>query len=310
MMYLAATKKRAFALSIVLWIVAALMLGAVSIAHFAKDSVKLTQGVNDKLKTRIITQDIFEILKFYLLTASNDSNSLRSAKQINFIYKVPRRIIVDGRDYNLSKNIKISIQDTSMLLNVFHLSPTIVAKIATTNNQTQLRNIIKDSLKDWLDKDNFVSLNGAEASRYVNYPIRNEPTVQNVAELRLIKGIHTLPLSHWNHLKHRFYYGRASTLNLALVDETMLSAFLDIDMDYAKELVNIRKNNMNEYIRLVSSLAEKKKYDRSEYGFHLSKQYKIKIIVELGDVRTILKALVDFKGRKNKVYTIINYSVL
>ncbi len=234
--------RRGFALSIVLWIVAALLFGIATLALLAKDTQFLTKNVNAKLKTQIEAENILEHLKFYILTANSDYNSFINNSLSNSNYKFPNKIIVDNRWYEITKDIKIRLHDTSAMQNVFYLYAEDIAHLATTSSQRQERFVIIDSIKDWTDSDNIVSLNGAEASRYamkedVNYKIRNSPALQSTYEVRLINGIDTLSEKRWKQLHQRLYYGRATIVNLTLLDSKYLSYILKIDEFLASSLI-------------------------------------------------------------------------
>ena len=303
--------KKAFALSIVLWIVAALLVGVAALTVFSKDSVKLSKELNNKLQTQLKAEDILEGLIFYITTSDYNNNSLISQTILNFPYKFPNAIIVDNRWYNLDKNTKIRLQDTSSLINTITYSGERISAIATTNEQTQLRYIINDSIKDWIDKDDFVELNGAEGSSYelqkeLSFKIRNSSAIQDPQEFRLINGIDTMNDILWNNLKDKLYYGRSTLVNLTLIDKRYLSYLLNISESYAQTLINIRKDDIGEYIKIISML---QKFDDEFMGFSLSHQFKIEIQVTLGNATSILKTIIDFKQTQNQQYTIIEYSI-
>ena len=303
--------KKAFALSIVLWIVAALLVGVAALTVFSKDSVKLSKELNNKLQTQLKAEDILEGLIFYITTSDYNNNSLISQTILNFPYKFPNAIIVDNRWYNLDKNTKIRLQDTSSLINTITYRGERISAIATTNEQTQLRYIINDSIKDWIDKDDFVELNGAEGSSYelqkeLSFKIRNSSAIQDPQEFRLINGIDTMNDILWNNLKDKLYYGRSTLVNLTLIDKRYLSYLLNISESYAQTLINIRKDDIGEYIKIISML---QKFDDEFMGFSLSHQFKIEIQVTLGNATSILKTIIDFKQTQNQQYTIIEYSI-
>lgn len=296
------SSKKAFVLSIVLWIVAALLFGGVTLALLSKDTLLLSRGVKDKLQTRLIAEDIFELFKLYVVTANYDNNSLINDNLNNLKYKFPNRLIVDNRWYALAKNIQIRVQDTSSLLNAFKTPSSIIASLASS--QRQERYVIDDSLTDWRDKDNIVSLNGAEASRYKQGFIRNSNSIQSSTELKLINGINSLSNENWNSLKKRLYYGDGNIVNLALVDSKYLSIILKINESYAEALVKMREQDMQKYILLVNKM---KTFDEENMGFFLSKQFRIEIKVTLGEAISRLQCIISFQDLKNKQYSIIKY---
>ena len=305
------SSKKAFALSLVLWIVAALLFGAATLALLSKDTLTLTKGVKEKLHTKMVANDVFEALKFYVMTADYDNNSLYNSALENFKYKFPKHLIVDGREYKLSKNIEISVTDTSMLVNVLTASAESIAYLATSPSQTQLRYTIEDSLKDWRDKDNVVRLNGAEASRYdaasLSYTIRNANAVQNPEELKLVNGFRSMSPEAFNTFSEKLYYGVGSPANLALVDSKHLAYILALDATTAQTLVAIREENLLKFIMSVRHL---KIFDDELMGLHLSKQFRVKIKVSSENATTLLRVIIDFQKRNNRLYTIISYIIV
>ena len=304
--------KKAFALSLVLWIVAALLFGATTLAILAKDTLFLTKGVDNKLKTELMVEDALESLKFYITTANFDNSSFINNSLNDFKYKFPTRMVVDNRWYSLNKNVQIRVQDTTGLLNILTIDPKAVALMATKASQDQLHYVISDSIEDWIDKDDIVSLNGAEASHYnliehKNFKIRNSKSIQNVAELRLINGIDKLSKVEWLKLKEKLYYGNGNIANLMLVNDKYLAFLLDIDLSDAQDLIAIRESDKDKYVSLISSL---KSFNDDSMGFYLSKELKIKIKASLKSSTTILNAIIDFKEDVHKQYTVIKIHII
>lgn len=297
--------KNAFALSIVLWIVAALLFGVAMLSTLSKDTLTLTKGVDEKLASQLIAEDILEYLKFYIPTANYDSNSFINSALDSIPYGLPNQLIVDNRWYDINESVKIRLQDTSALINVFYIDGKKIANLATTALQRQERFVINDSIKDWTDSDNVVSLNGAEASRYelqegVNFKIRNSPALQSIEELQLIRGVDTLKDDEWNKLKDRLYYGSGAMVNLSLIDANYLAYLLAIDISKANTYINLREVNMIEYIKAIQ---KEEAYDYEIMGFFLSKQLKIEIRVTSENSTSILKTLINLSHSTPSTYS-------
>lgn len=304
-------KKKAFILSIVLWIVAALLFGTVALATLSKDTLFLTRGLNDKLYSELIAEDILEILKFYITTAEHDYISYKNSLLKDINYNLPDRLIADGRLYELGKNIKIRLHNTSGMVNILNPNAKLIASLATTKTQRQERYTIEDSINDWVDSDNAVSLNGAEQSRYdanqdVNYKVRNSQAIQSIYEFKLIKGIKDLSVNEWNELKNRFYFGNSSVVNLAIVDAKFLSSVLNINLSKALDYIKLREDNLDKYMKLISS---EKSFNEDTMGFYMSKQLKIEIDVVHGNARSILKTIIDFDQTKDLLYSTQHYEL-
>lgn len=298
--------KKAFALSIVLWIVAALLFGAATLALLAKDTFLLTEGVEAKLKTQLMVEDVLEAFKFYELTADFDNNSLINPNLNDFKYNFPTKMIVDGRWYKVGDNVELSITDASSLLNTMKTSSELIASIVGSDRQEIYT--IGDSIKDWRDKDNIVSLNGAEASKYelqnsAQFKIRNSNSIQSVDEFRLINGIDKLTDSRWNDLKDRFFYGNGCVTNLSLIDSKYLSVLLHINTSKAESLIQEREINIDKFQTLIMKL--KSYNDENNMGFHIAREFKIQIRSNIGLATSTLEAIIDFRRRQKRQYVVI-----
>lgn len=302
------TKRHAFALAIVLWIVAALLFGTAMLASLSKDVQSLTRGVDHKLKTQIKAQDFLEHLKFYILTADYSSNTLMNAALSDSAYELPQTLYVDGREYAIAEEILFSVTDTSMLISMDGANSAEIAYLATNSDQRQLRFVIDDSIADWTDKDNIVNLNGAEASRYeqknVKFHIRNDNAIQDVSELKIINGMDYLSKEEWNAFAPYLYYGRGTQVNIGLLDSKRLAFVLKITDEKAESLIRLRESNFSEFILEVSEIDA---FNDEAMGFFQSKQYKITIVAKDADAKSFIETLIDFKPTKEKLYTVIQF---
>ena len=284
--------KNAFALPIVMWIVAALLLGITFIITLSKDNISLTQSVNNKLKARIIAENYLEVLEYYVLTANYDS--LKLINNVKFKnYELPKEIFLDGREYN-SSNVSYSLRDTSMMLNVLSPDTQMIAKLANI----KMYNSLNDSLLDWVDMDDKVRLNGAEESYYeknqqVNYKPRNFSAIQSVDELKLVKGFASLKSKSFKRLKRYLYFSsNGSNVNLALIDAYYLSRLLKINIYTAQELEKLKMKDYRKFQKYIQNL---KSYNDGYMGFALSKQIKFSIQVKIGMSRVLLNTIIDFR---------------
>lgn len=295
-------KNNAFALSIVLWIVAAILLGIAFTVKLSKNQLDITKLLESKLQTRLQAESVLEILKFTILTSNFNSSTIFSIPSTPI--KLPTKIILDGRDYNIDDNITFSLLDTSSLLNVFSPLPSQIASLATNNNQKSLYFTIRDSTLDWIDTDNIERLNGAEESFYhlhtnKNFTPRNSPDIQGIEELKLIHGIDQFDTQDWQHLKKYLYYGNGATLNLFLADQYMLEKILHLNPIDAQALFNNR--NFQEF---YSKIIKNPYYNEYLMGFALSLEIKLHIEVSKGSSRSIIETLIDFRPSKAHTFTV------
>jgi type II secretory pathway component PulK len=302
--------KKGFALSIVMWIVAALLLGIVLILNLSRDSLALTKGVQEKLTARLQAQSYLEVLKYYVLTADYDSMKLMNDVQLSQ-YKLPKQIMLDGRKYNVSKNVTFSMQDTSSMVNLFYPSMEAIASVISRDNQ-ELYYAIVDSIKDWIDKDSNVRLNGAEGAYYkkqktAHYRPRNYPALQNAEELRLIKGMDTLSEKSFEKLKQNINISQRGALpNLALVNTEYLAQLLHIEIPVAQQLEQYKYDDYEKFRKIIQKNSY---YDYDQMGFWLSFNINIKVETRVGDAIVRLETFMDFRHNQYREITTSFYRI-
>ena len=281
-----------FALSIVLWIVASLLLGVAFIVSISKNDLELTKKLHDKLDTRLEAESVLEALKFAILTSDYDSTGLLINQ--NLPYPFPKKIILDGRKYQITKEISISLQDASSMLDIRNPYSDIIASLISHNNR-ELKLTIEDSIKDWIDRDDFVRLNGAETSYYKknkDYKPRNVSALQSVSEIRLIHGLDRLSNKDWQNLQKYLIYFDGEKINLGLIDKNYLKALLKLD-DF--QFQNLKKHQTSNFQKYILMIRKNPFYDNDYMGFTLSFKIKIGIIVKNRIAISKLNTLVNFR---------------
>ncbi|CAA6813803.1 MAG: Unknown protein [uncultured Sulfurovum sp.] len=300
--------KKAFAFSITMWIIASLLFATVVILRFAKDEVKLSSGLNDKLTTQLMAESLLESLKFYVVTGDYTSTSLKNNLLSKSIYSLPSEIIVDGREYNLSQQMSISLQDTSGMLHVMHTPSSIVAQVLSPEEGYDLQGILKDSLDDWRDEDNVARVNGAEQNAYQaldkKNKVRNTKAIQDIHELKLIHGFDQVDFKH---IESNFYYGRGTSANLMLVKNADYLAFiLGVDKNFIEKMFELRESEPMKFRKNIGALPN---YNDDYFSFGLSKQFKVKIKVQEGNSQSILKVMISFKKLNSRPYMTLSYTL-
>jgi len=305
--------KRGFALSIVLWIVAILMLTVLYLSMVSKDNIKLSTKLEDKLVSRLEADSIFELLKFYVLTSDYDNISLINPNYFDLRYRFPERIILDNRWYILSGKTRFRIQDTSALFNSMNFPSKIIAELVSETQNYRKLDMIGDSILDWKDEDDFMLPSGAERRSYlvdksVPYFPRNNFAMQAPEELRLIHGLDSLNQVEWENLKNRFYYGNHSVPNLALIEPDYLALILGVTQNEAIDLVQLRDESLEAFRLQLYSYPT---FDESteEMGLFISKQFLIEIEAYQNASKSHLKVLIDFRDQPRTHYELISYSI-
>lgn len=298
--------KHGFALSIVLWIVAALMLVALLVALFSKDTVTLSSGIKQKLQARLEANSVLEMLKFYIGTANYNNTSLLNDRWSDLGITFPSEITLDGRWYQLTPHKRFRITDSSAVFSVFALNSYVFARYLSED--TVVQNSILDSLLDWVDADHEIRLSGAESHYYqrekgVPYHPSNLYRLQHPKELELIRGIDSLSPLELEKMHEKSYFADGRQVNLALLDERMLAAHLEISLSHAQTLVALRTESLQNFAQELRGING---YYEEAMGFAISKQFIIEIEVEHKNAKALLKTIIDFKPTEHLFYTVID----
>ncbi len=302
------TKRDGFALAIVLWIVAALLVGVAYISSLSRDTVQLSYNLKDKLNSKIIAQNYLEALKFYILTGNYDNRSIINNMKTP---KLPTQLVVDGRVYKV-KNVTIKLQDASGMINVFYPDAQLIAKMATRSDERERFYSIKDSVKDWIDTDNNVRLNGAEKAYYqlkkdLKYQPSNVTTIQSVAELHLIKGFRDLSKQQWSELKNTLYaQSNGAMVNLTLANKKYLINLLKLNPLEADALLQYREKDLQKFMKLV---VKNKNYNDESMGFYLSYIIKIEITAKINKAKTKIITMINFRPHSKQAYQTLFYKI-
>ncbi len=295
--------KKAYALSVILWIVAGMGAVTIFLAILSKDIVGISAKLEDKLISRLKAEETVDLLIFYGTTGEFYLNTMTN--QIAEDYNLSNKLYIDNNN-TIFNDVNITIQDTAGIYNVLFLRNEMIAKELDIENFYT----IKDSILDWIDKNSFQKLNGAEEDYYRHlsddsYKPRDDLSIQAVEELALIKGIEK---SRLDELRSLFYYGRGSKANLMTIPKKSLIMLLDITPSFGDELINLREKEPLEFIKSINRLDSKVKDEYDSYGFFPSKIIKINILASHKDARTKIEAVLDFKMRQERAF-IYNYKV-
>lgn len=300
---------RGFALSIVLWIVFIIMLSVAILLNFAKDNAEVTTELNNKLLAQLEAQSLLEEVKYYILMSDFDSRSFIN-NQPPAHYNLPKQLYLDNRTYALSEQISLQLRDTSSMINLLYAPSIYIANSLTDFTQRQKRFVLQDTLEDWRDKDNIVRLNGAEDStyqhkRHENFHIRNMDALQDIAELHIIQGYHTIDEEKWNDFSQKSYVGPGASSNMFFLDASEISALLKISPSQARSLVRTRQRNPELFKTLVQA---EKNYNDESCTFYISREIMVTINVTHGKAHTKIKTLIDFRTSIYRPYTVITFT--
>ena len=239
-------KKNAFSLSITLWITAALMAGAIYFIGVNRQNLYISSQLNDKLAASLELQSTFELLKYYIYLGTYSYNKIINKEQ-NLL---PKSLPIDSTPFKY-KNSTIQLQDSGGLLDTMHIQ-SYISNLEVFQNRIE-EQVAKNSIKDWLDKDSFSSINGAETFYYTakgcRYRTRNKPFLYYTDELNIIRGCQDILNSKENFI-HSVKWG----LNPYTMSKQVLKTIFQLSENDVKIVLDIRKNDITRFRKKLYEL--------------------------------------------------------
>ncbi|MBN2895212.1 MAG: general secretion pathway protein GspK [Campylobacterales bacterium] len=245
--------RRAYAMSVVLWIVAAMSAVTMLLATHAKQSIEAAEMLQMKLIAQLEAESILEELNFYAATGRFTLNAVHNSA---FQTALPSTLFLDGRNMTLDSDTNITLQDTASMLTLLYPNSRVAAALSDSPSAP----IMDQSLQDWMDTDEFHHLNGAESTYYRQqrdsaFHARNRRGIQSAEELMLIKGFDTLADDQKEHLRTHFAYAPPSAYNLATADPLFLQALLGTTPATAQALIADRNHDINVFLSRVHAMS-------------------------------------------------------
>ncbi len=297
------TKKNAFVLSLVLWIVAAMMLLALLFVRLAKEESNIYRQMHHKLTVELASESLFEKLSFYVATGTFSETTVQ-----NKVDGLPPKISLDKRDYNTSfqkSTCYYSLLDHSALFNLRNMGTLQQAQRFIEQN-SKIHYPLAPIYLDWIDPDDLTRLNGAEKSDYLldgyNYTPDNFVSFQHPDSIFLLKDFNNIDKNSTDIIKKHFTtYGRSS-VNIYLLDQKMLKAFFpQLNNAEIEKLFLSKESDPKEYYEKFSFLP----YEG--YGKYPSKVVSFHIDCKKENANSKLDVVIDFHVNKEKSWTILLY---
>jgi len=280
---------------------------ALYIVKLSKDIVQSYQMVMDKLEAKIEAESTVEILKFLLSTNPVIKNRINVNTKIDENLSVSKTFYTDGREERI-KNTTVRIYDTGRKINLLSIDETIVKALFSNIGIDKKRiPIVSDSYMDWIDRDNFKRLNGAEKYYYrfekkVSYEPRNSITIQDIEELRLIRGFDR----DYQKIKDYFFIYHKGSTNIYAAQPEVLKALLGLSDEQVIQIISLRKKE-ERFEGLEGSL-EGIVPALSEYiSLYPNNIYEIYIKTSKGKAVEKLYSIIDFHIYEDKPLIVVKY---
>lgn len=150
--------QRGFALVIVLWVLAGLIVVAVAVASSARVNGESVKLLRDRVRAEAAFISASARIALIAATGTPLSNSLNGPRG---------RIFVDGRLTQVDTNVRVRLQDVRGLVDLSNGgTPRVMRLLAQCGAPERSIDALSDALGDYVDADQLKRLNGAEAFDY------------------------------------------------------------------------------------------------------------------------------------------------
>jgi general secretion pathway protein K len=188
---------RGVALIMVLWVITVLSVIALEFSYAMRTEVKITRNYQDDLRLYAMAQGGVERAVAELVYKQDPKvQEYRKRLSAEEGSAEKREWVTDGREYPLAYEkgaCRVRVTGEAGKLNINLVSETTLRKIISNLGlEGEPRDVVVDSILDWLDPDDLHRMNGAENDYYQNLP---EPynckngNLDSIEELLLIRGV-------------------------------------------------------------------------------------------------------------------------
>lgn len=298
--------RKAYALSITLWIVAALTAGSATALYFVKNGVRTAAAVEQKLRALNRAESAFELLKFYLKNGSYRDDYVTFDMPETPTYAFAPKLFLDGRQQRIGEGVTATLQDTGALFCVLY-PESALAKLAA-GKEAGRAGVLEASLRDWIDKDDSQRINGAERSYYARKRSampRNGYSPQSSEELRLVRGFAELETAQWEQLARYLYYGQSVLKNVMTMDLPSLQATLSLSEMQARSLIALRGEDTEAFKR---EIARVNGYDEDVFAFRPTGEVRLSIVAGEGEAVGRIDAVVNLNFAFDHEITVEQYA--
>ncbi len=300
--------KKGFSLALTLWIVAIMSLASVLYLSYAKKVVQKTKLLNQKLQLTFDTESTIELLKFYIATGYFEKYNIKN-NTINSVFpSLPNTLLIDGTKESFDNRIVI-LQDSAGLININDTDA--IANYFTQSNDIEHKGIIIDSIKDWLDLDEFALLNGAESLYYRNkkyaYIPRNELYFASTDEIFLLRGLVGCNLTKEQQNYNNLIVSDLTSRNLLTMDMNLLQKIYGFTQNEIEQLKDAKKEDINLFLSMFYRFnAQNMNWERD--SSFPSNILKMRVLSSNKNIKKDIILIINFRLSQEYVFEILEYN--
>ena len=299
--------KKGFSLALTLWIVAIMSLASVLYLSYAKKVVQKTKLLNQKLQLTFDTESTIELLKFYIATGYFERYRIKNNTIKDKFPSLPNSLLIDGTE-EVFDNRTVCLQDTAGLINISDTDA--ISNYFVQLNEIEKKTIIVDSMKDWLDLNEFVRLNGAENSYYRNqkylYGPRNQLYFASIEEIFLVRGLTKYTQEEQNKFYNDLIVSNLSSRNLLTMDMNLLQKIYGFTQNEIEQLKDAKKEDINLFMSMFYRFNMQSVNLERDDSFP-SNILKITVHSNINNIKKNIVLLISFKSSREYLFRILEY---
>lgn len=285
------------------------MISLVSVLFlsYGKKIVQNSRSLEKKLELTIETESFLEFLKFYGATAKIVDNRMVNSNLKKLFPSFPTALSIDFQKIRWKGKV-FYLQDSAGLINITDIEA-ISNFINYENGLKDKKVIIHDSMEDWLDRDSFSYLNGAEDSFYqpYGYGSRDSRYFAHKRELSLLRGIMDLNRTSVDRLISKIYLFKRSSRNILTMNLDTLGHIYNLNGTQISQLKKAKKeNNIDSFERLFGYFSEDK-FDFERDTFMPSGAVVISVSTDDTNITKNITTMVDFMATKRGAFEVWSY---
>ena len=301
--------KKGFSLALTLWIVAILSLLSAYYLSYGKKIVKKSRELQIKLDVLLEAESMLELIKFYGATGIVIENKITNIIIQEKFKNFPNTFFIDSRKM-VWGNSTILLQDTAGLIDINDQ----VAIADYVAEDKEKKAIIKESISDWYDYDDFSSLNGAEKSFYTQDSnrranARNEHYFAAPEELFLIRGLENQStLQKQKLLKNIVISDGGGNYNLFTLQDTLLKSRYKLTNNDMEQLRRVKKQGLEAFKSMFYTLNKRRSTNFEQDGVNPSYIVRGKIKSSFQNITEKIEFLIDFNVKsEEKIFEVLYY---
>jgi general secretion pathway protein K len=188
---------RGVALIMVLWVITILTVVVLEFSFGMRTEVNITKNFKDELQLYAIAQGgVQRAIAELILKHDARVQQLRKTMKTEEVTPEKKEWVTDGRPYALQFDqgeCELRIMSEAGKININTISEMTLRKIiGNLGLEGETRDIVVDSILDWIDPDDFRRINGAENDYYQSlkepYYCKNG-NLDSIEELLLVRGV-------------------------------------------------------------------------------------------------------------------------